>query len=107
MADPAPEKLNVPAELYDEALDFVNARRAEKGLEPRTELPPGLSSEFESCPCAADCGAPIWVSHYGWKWKTTRGLGARNQATPEVPDRFTKFFDAHAHRGVLTLPVRA
>ena len=33
--------LEVPAEHYDEALVFVNARRAERGLEPVQELPAG------------------------------------------------------------------
>lgn len=92
------ENLLVPAELYDEALAFCNARRAEKNLEPITALPAGLSPYQNKCPCANSVG-DLWVGERMY-W---REFGPRR---PHGIDHFIAFFDENAMFGVLTLPVR-
>jgi hypothetical protein len=90
--------LDVPADIYDEALAFCNARLAEDGKPPIDALPAGKPGSPTSCPCGAATGAVVWFCG-DWWWPG--GLTQRGG-----PSRFTNFFDANAPIHVLTLPVR-
>lgn len=93
-----PDKLLVPAALYDEALAFCNARRAENNLEPITELPAGLAASYTECPCAKGIG-DIWIAEHLYWIKSERGK-------PHGISQFVAFFDENAVKDMLTKPVR-
>lgn len=94
-----PLTLEVPAALYDEALSFCNARRAEKGRPAVDALPAGLRDKTMECPCASTCEG-LYVSVGGaWWWAGGRTMW-------DGPTDFVDYFDRHAAPGVLTLPVR-
>lgn len=79
----------VPAVAYDEAVAFCNARLEEQGMEPITELPPGIPRDPKSCPCAVACGAFVELTF--WKRK--------DETTPNevgLPKMFITRFDKYA-----------
>ena len=94
-----PERLLVPADIYDEALQFCNARRAEIGLEPITELPAGQPST-QSCPCARSVPG-LLVGAITWMFEDRL-----DSSTVGHPTQFVCYFDQHAKPGTPTLPVR-
>lgn len=94
--------LEVPSNLYDEALAFVNARRAEKSLAPIDTLPAGYAGDASSCPCAAQCGAPITVGDMDWYWDDGDAIKYEN-----APSGFVCYFDEKVAEGLLTLPIRS
>lgn len=105
--------LVVPDDIYDEALTFCNARRAEKGLEPITKLPAGKPLAH-SCPCSKTCTG-LWVHRQYWAWYEYRGgnlLKSEDMVYAGTPERFISFFDngcedEESLRDVDVLPVRA
>lgn len=90
--------LEVPAELYDEALNFCNERLREQGKPEITELPPGVPFEADDCPCSRACGVLVGV--YTWSWTIE---GPSNKGGP---GRFVRFFDDTIKIRRLTLPIR-
>ena len=106
--------IKVPAKLYDEALDFVNARRKDHGLEPITELPAGEPGNSNSCPCASACGTDrygrtVSVGMTTWHYKVV--ASSLNDAISErgpgpAPSGFIHFFDRAPARWGPTLPIR-
>lgn len=97
MSEPTPT-LEVPADIYDEALAFCNVRLAEQDKPAITELPAGKRIDGFSCPCGKACG--VYVSNTYWNHR-----GAPGTSYPNAPTRFVEFFDTYA-RGETTLPIR-
>jgi len=91
--------LEVPADIYDEALAFCNERLREQGKPEITELPAGWSGQPRSCPCGRACN--VWVGLTSWspneyRWEKSEGH----------PTRFVDYFDGHVPKGIETLPIR-
>jgi hypothetical protein len=102
MSDSIPT-LAVPAPLYDEALAFCNARLAEDGKPPITELPPGEPRNGNSCPCGVACG--VHVGRHNHARRTVPSIfGEAWDWIFGAPTAFTVFFDENATG--ITLPLR-
>lgn len=96
-----PAELLVPARLYDAALAFCNARRAEKGEPPIAELPAGYASQHRQCPCANSTGDLSFGETSYW-------LGSLvGEGKPHGISDFVNYFDTRAKPGILTKPIRA
>jgi hypothetical protein len=88
--------LVVPDDVYQEGLDFCNARLREQGKPEIAELPAGIPLDPYQCPCGKACGVRVIVT----TWNDSGG-----RVHGGAPEKFVRFFDLNSMGE--TLPIRA